>query len=119
MASFFYRLGKMIGPQLRHANWVYRSLTDTEAEALRAESAVGRDMASTLMQQMELDREPAVEAILVDLKYRLAQCLRKSQRRFQFLAVNAPEINAFALPGGYVFVTRPLLELCQWNPDEL
>jgi beta-barrel assembly-enhancing protease len=119
MASFFYRLGKMIGPQLRQANWVYRSLTDTEAEALRAESAVGRDLASALMHQMELDREPAVEAILVDLKYRLAQCLRKSQRRFQFLAVKAEEINAFALPGGYVFVTRALLELCQWNLDEM
>jgi beta-barrel assembly-enhancing protease len=119
MASFFYRLGKMVGPQLRQANWVFRSLTDTEAEALRAENAVGRDLASALMQQMELDREPAVEALLVDLKYRLAQCLRNRQRRFQFLAVKVPEINAFALPGGFVFITRPLLEFCQWNQDEL
>ncbi len=108
-----------MAPQLRQANWVYRSLTDTEAEALRAENAVGRDLASALMQQMELDREPAVAAMLVDLQYRLAQCLRNRSRRFQFLAVKAPEINAFALPGGYVFVTRPLLELCQWNPDEM
>jgi predicted Zn-dependent protease len=119
VASFFYRLGKMIGPPLRQANWVFRSLTDTEAEALRAESAVGRDLASALMQQMELDREPAVEAILVDLKYRLAQGLRNRQRQFQFLAVKASEINAFALPGGFVFITRPLLEFCQWNQDEL
>jgi predicted Zn-dependent protease len=119
MASFFYRLGKMVGPKLREANWVFRSLTDTDAQALRAEQAVGRDLASALMQQMELDRDPAVEAILVDLKYRLTQCLRNRTRQFQFLAVAASEINAFALPGGYVFTTRPLLEFCQWNQDEL
>src|SRR5205807_2412279 len=29
------------------------------------------------------------------------------------------EINAFALPGGFVFITRSLLEFCQWNQDEL
>jgi beta-barrel assembly-enhancing protease len=119
MASFFYRLGKAIGPPLRQANWVFRSLTDTDAEALRAENAVGRDLASALLQQMELDREPAVEAMLVDLKYRLAQCLRNRQRQFQFLAVKTAEINAFALPGGFVFITRPLLEFCQWDQDEL
>jgi predicted Zn-dependent protease len=119
MASFFYRLGKAIGPRLREANWVFRSLTDTDAEALRAENAVGRDLASALMQQMELGQEPAVEAILVDLKYRLAQGLRNRQRQFQFLAVQSPEINAFALPGGFVFITRPLLEFCQWDQDEL
>jgi predicted Zn-dependent protease len=119
MASFFYRLGKAIGPPLRQANWVFRSLTDTDAEALRAESAVGRDLASALLQQMERDREPAVEAILVDLKYRLAQGLRNRQWQFQFLAVQSPEINAFALPGGFVFITRTLLEFCQWDQDEL
>jgi predicted Zn-dependent protease len=119
MASFFYRLGRMVGPKLRQANWVFRSLTDTDAEALRAEQAVGRDLASAFLQQMELDREPAAEAILVDLKYRLARCLRNRTRHFQFLAVKAQEINAFALPGGYVFVTRPLLDFCQWNQDEL
>jgi predicted Zn-dependent protease len=119
MASFFYRLGKMMGPPLRQANWVFRSLTDTEAEALRAESAVGQDLTAALLQQMEVDQDPAVEAILVDLKYRLAECLRSRARQFQFLAVKAPEINAFALPGGFVFVTRPLLEFCQWNQDEL
>jgi predicted Zn-dependent protease len=119
MASFFYRLGKAIGPPLRQANWVFRSLTDTDAVALRAENAVGRDLASSLLKQMELDREPAVEALLVDLKYRLAQGLRNRQRRFQFFAVKAAEINAFALPGGFVFITRPLLEFCQWDQDEL
>ena len=119
MASFFYRLGKAIGPPLRQANWIFRSLTDTEAEALRAENAVGRDLASALLQQKELDRDPAIEAVLVDLKYRLAKGVRNRQRRFQFFAVKAAEINAFALPGGFVFMTRPLLEFCNWNQAEL
>ena len=28
-------------------------------------------------------------------------------------------MNAFALPGGYVFVTRRLIEVCSWDHDEL
>jgi predicted Zn-dependent protease len=32
--------------------------------------------------------------------------------------VNVPEVNAFALPGGFLFVTRPLLDLCGRDPHE-
>src|SRR5207244_2206992 len=31
----------------------------------------------------------------------------------------APVVNAFALPGGFIFLTRPLLELCQSDRAEL
>src|SRR5205823_6424711 len=37
----------------------------------------------------------------------------------RFVAVRAPEINAFALPGGYVFVTRRLLDFSRWDHAEL
>ena len=33
--------------------------------------------------------------------------------------MRAPELNAFALPGGYVFVTRRLLDCCGWDHAEL
>lgn len=118
MPGFFYRLGQMIGPNLRKANWVVRSLTGTEAEAVQAESAVGQDLARALAQQMEFDTEPAVEQLLWDLRERLVPCVAQ-QRAFHFRAVLSPDINAFALPGGYIFVSRPLFEFCQWDPSEL
>ncbi len=37
MAGLFYHLGRLVGPKVRQANWVYRSLAGTEAESVRAE----------------------------------------------------------------------------------
>jgi predicted Zn-dependent protease len=40
-------------------------------------------------------------------------------RTFSLEAVTGTEPNAFALPGGFIFVTRSLVELCQWNHNEV
>ena len=118
MAGFFYELGKMVGPGLRKAGWVYRSVAGTEAEAARAEYAVGRDLARALTEQLEVERDPAVAALLDDLGARLTGCL-KQPRAFAFRAVHSAEVNAFALPGGFVFVTRGLLDFSGGDRDEL
>jgi predicted Zn-dependent protease len=118
MAGFFYNLGRMIGPKLRKAQWVVSSLTGTEAETLQAEYEVGRDLAQAFAQQTALDRSPDVESWLGEIGGRLAGCVANRQRRFCFRVVRAAEANAFALPGGFIFVTRPLLELCQWDVNE-
>lgn len=119
MANFFYKLGRFVGPKVRQANWVLRSLTGTDAEVAQAEYAVGRDLAQAIARQMEIEQEPAAEEILADLKGRLGGCVKDRSRRFSFSLVRTPEVNAFALPGGFVFVTRPLLHLCGGNRDEL
>ncbi len=119
MAGFFYNLGRALGPKVRKANWVFRSLTGTETEAIQAEYEVGRDLAATVSQQLQADLDPAVERTLQDIGTRLAGCLKNKRWRFSFRGVSSPQINAFALPGGFVFLTRPLLHFCQWNRDEM
>lgn len=119
MTSFFYSLGRMVGPGLRKANWVFRSLTGTEEEAVQAEFAVGQDFARSFVQQMEPDGDPEVERLLSGLAAQLTPCVRDQQRQFSFCAVRAAEINAFALPGGFIFLTRSLIQFCNYDPDEL
>jgi predicted Zn-dependent protease len=118
MAGFFYNLGRLVGPKLRQAQWVASSLTGTEAETVQAEYEVGRDLAQAFVQQMELDPDPEVERWLAEVGACLAARVADRQRRFGFRMVRSVEINAFALPGGFIFVTRPLLELCQWDAQE-
>lgn len=118
MGSFFYNLGRLVGPKLRKADWVYRSLLGTEAEAAQAEYAVGRDLAQSLLGQVELDPDPAARSLVQEIGGCLADRL-KQRRPFHLYPLLAPEVNAFALPGGFVFVTRPLLRLCQGERDEL
>jgi predicted Zn-dependent protease len=119
MPGFFYNLGRMVGPKWRKANWLYRSLAGTEAESIRAEHGVGRDLAQAFAQQLESEPEPAVGELLEQLGGRLVSCLRQKEWRFRFIPVRGTEVNAFALPGGFIFVTRPLLELCRWDHDEI
>ncbi len=119
MAGFFFNLGRMVGGNLRKANWAYRSLAGTPEDAAQAEVAVGRDLARAFAEQAEIDRDPAVEAVLADLSGQLAAGLRRRLYSFQVRGVLAPEVNAFALPGGFLFLTRPLLELCHGDRSEL
>jgi predicted Zn-dependent protease len=119
MRGFFYKLGRLVGPKVRQANWVMSSLTGTEADAVQAEYRVGCDLAQSFLAQMERESDPAICHLLDEIGGRLAACVKDRQRRFTFHAVRAGEINAYALPGGFVFLMRPLLALCQWDRDEI
>src|SRR5262245_13069360 len=119
MGGFFFNLGKAVGANLRKANWVYRSVTGSEAEAIQAEVAVGRDLAQAMVAEHAPDPDQAVQGRLTDLAGRLAACLREQRYPFTVRALQAPEVNGFALPGGFVFLTRPLVELCAADADAL
>ncbi|MFN4257816.1 MAG: M48 family metalloprotease [Gemmataceae bacterium] len=119
MGGFFHNLGRKVGAGVRKANWVVSSLTGSEDEVLQAEHAVGRDMARGIAEQMFVDTTPDVQRYLDDIGDVLIRCVRDQRLRFCYRVLRAAEVNAFALPGGFIFVTRPLLELCQWNQDEI
>jgi predicted Zn-dependent protease len=119
VAGFFYQLGKMAGPKVRKAKWILRSLTGTEAEAIQAEYEVGRDLAKALAVEMQGVNDPHIAQLLDELGSRLSSRVKNRQRRFEFRAVESPHANAFALPGGFICVTRSLLELCEFDPHEL
>lgn len=119
MAGLFYNMGRMTGTTLRKGKWIFQSLAGTEAEAIAAERAMGRDLAAAIMEQTEPDPDGRADRLVSGLGARLAGRLTNRQRRFRFQVLSSSEVNAFALPGGFVFVTRSLLELCGWNADEL
>ena len=45
--------------------------------------------------------------------------MKDRRREFHFSLVRASVSNAYALPGGFVFITEPLVDLCAQDPDEL
>ena len=49
MAGFFFDLGRSIRSGLRKGQWVFDSVTGSEADALRAEYQAGRDLAQALL----------------------------------------------------------------------
>ena len=119
MSGLLYNLGKMFGPQVRKARWMWESMAGDEADAIRLERQVGRDLASGVRQQLKLDPDPQIAQLLNEVGSRLSGCVANKLRSFGFEALEGGPPNAFALPGGYIFVTRSLVELCERNPDEV
>ena len=119
MARFFYNVGKFVGQTGRKANWVIQSLTGSEGDALKAEHAVGKDLALAFAKENHVDPDPAVQAFLDRIGARLAPCVAAKEQQFSFRASRKEEFNALAFPGGFIFVMRPLLDLCAWDENEI
>lgn len=119
MGGFFYSMGRLIGPKLRKGKWVWDSLTASPAQVVEAEYRTGRDMAEALARQMPLDDDLQGARLIVDLGGRLASRLTNQARKWSFHLAAADVANAWALPGGFIFVTRPLLDLCGRDPEEI
>jgi predicted Zn-dependent protease len=75
------------------------------------ESALGRQAAQEVEQSIGLVRDPALEAYVDALGQRLAQRSPRRDVPYRFAIADMPEPNAFALPGGYVYVSRGLLAI--------
>jgi len=119
MSGLFYSLGRKVGPKVRKIKWFWQSIAGSEADAIKVEYQVGQDLANEVRSQLDLDKEPQAEKILNEAGTRLTACVVNRSRKFSFETVKGAEPNAFALPGGFIFVTRSLMELCQYNQNEV
>ncbi|HKB13876.1 MAG TPA: M48 family metallopeptidase [Vicinamibacterales bacterium] len=75
---------------------------------------LGRKAAAEARQQLPILRDDAVSSYVDDIGKRLVAAippdLRHPEFRYTFEPVNVREINAFALPGGPMFVNRGMIE---------
>lgn len=118
MKGFLYNLGRRAAPAVLKTRWVYRSLTGTESEKIQAEYSMGCHLTYLHTRDAELDRDPEILDWLNFLSRRLVMTLVNRERKFQVRCLAGPEANAFALPGGFLFVSRALLDLCEFDTDE-
>lgn len=52
---------------------------------------------------------PALQAYVNEVGQRLAQQSHRPHLQWHFTVVDSPDVNAFALPGGYVYITRGIM----------
>lgn len=95
-------------------------LGDSSSRVLsgQEEKAIGRKVVRQLRGSGGYFDDPEVNAYLDSLGHRLLAGDPEAGGDFQFFAVASPEINAFALPGGYVGVNTGLILLTD-NESEL
>lgn len=75
-----------------------------------SEIEIGRESAQQVEQQLPLLRDDAVEDYVDRVGTRLARQAPGADYPYQFKVLNLAEVNAFALPGGFMYVNRGLLE---------
>src|SRR6266852_5520577 len=89
---------------------VYHSNKFKPADDLK----LGRQAAAEAEQQLPLLRDSAVNAYVERIGQRLVASIpaefQHSEFRYYFKVINASDINAFALPGGPMYVNRGMIE---------
>ena len=119
MAGLFYNLGKKVGPKVRKSKWIFQSFFGTKADAIDAEYQVGCDIALEIRNQSKQEIAAEDAALVRSIGRELYKCVANKQRKFSFDIIFDTKPNAFAVPGGFVFVTTGMLDLCSRNRDEM
>ena len=85
-----------------------KSALGTPAE--EEERAMGQDIAATLLGASKIVADPAIEKYVNRVGLWVALQGSRPDLPWRFAVLDNPNVNAFATPGGYVFITRGLLE---------
>ncbi|MCP5113298.1 MAG: M48 family metalloprotease [bacterium] len=118
ISRLFGWLGTRVKSTADQARWVYESLGGSEDEEIQAEQRVGDEAAEKFLAQTPADPDQRVQAFVQRVGDKLARVPGAGNRRFSFHVVLAGTANAYALPGGHVFVTSLLADLCAGDEDE-
>jgi len=70
---------------------------------------IGRQNAQSVAQSIGYYEDPAVQTYVTDVGRKMAVASERPQLPWEFHVVNDAAVNAFALPGGFIFVTRGLM----------
>lgn len=73
------------------------------------EVQLGREMDAQVRNEMGLYDNPNLQRYVENVGIRLARASERPNLPWHFAVVDEPAINAFALPGGYIYITRGIL----------
>lgn len=73
------------------------------------EIALGRESDPQISASMGLYDDEALQRYVEEIGLRMARASERPGLPWQFRVVDDPAVNAFALPGGYIYVTRGIL----------
>jgi predicted Zn-dependent protease len=100
------------GPENQPQPRKRRMVTDLD------EKKAGAEGAKAVAAQVGLLKDKKLDAYVQRIGDRLLRGLPRRSFQYKFLVVDQTEPNAFALPGGYVFISRGLLGLAR-SEDEI
>jgi beta-barrel assembly-enhancing protease len=118
--TLFEAIGYRLGQKAAQAKNAFDLMGGgTEEESLRAEIRLGRDLAEAVLERTRLIEENETTRFAAQIGNWLTVNVKEKKLPFSVRVTAEREPTALALPGGPVFVSWPLLELCQGRRDEI
>ncbi|HUQ84142.1 MAG TPA: M48 family metallopeptidase [Gemmatimonadaceae bacterium] len=91
----------------------FAAATSGCAISTQQEVQMGTEYAQQINSQLPIVKDPEVQRYINVLGDSIAKLADDRRLDWQFFVVNANEVNAFAVPGGYIYVNRGLIERAQ------
>ena len=93
-------------------SWLLATLASAAACSVSQdrEVAIGAENAAEVESQVPLIHDSVIEGFVAGLGKSMASRTSRADLDWHFKVVNSPEVNAFALPGGFVYVNRGAIE---------
>jgi len=95
--------------------FIFLAITDVQAGMFslseQDEINIGRQAAAQVEQKVHILRDPEVQHYISRLGMKLARASARPNLPWQFRVIEDKNINAFALPGGFIYVHSKVLEI--------
>ena len=73
------------------------------------EIGIGQEADPQIKEEMGVYDDPELQRYVSDIGHRIAKISERPELPWQFTVVDVPAINAFAVPGGFIYITRGIL----------
>lgn len=77
------------------------------------ESQVGSQEHPNIIKEFGEYNNPSVQAYVREIGAKVTKNTERPDVQYKFYVLDSPVVNAFALPGGYIYITRGLLALAE------
>ncbi|MCG8379335.1 MAG: M48 family metalloprotease [Proteobacteria bacterium] len=101
LICFLYISGCAVNPVTGQQDLVLLSESD--------EISLGRKTHQEVLKQYAVYEDPALQKYVQDIGTKLAAKSHRNNLVYRFTVLDSKEVNAFALPGGYIYITRGLM----------
>jgi predicted Zn-dependent protease len=110
--AFFLRAQSTAGVQMRRVIIAAAFCLSTVACAVsqQEERQMGEEYASQINAQLPIVSDPEINRYVNVLGDSIARLTSRGDLDWRFFVVDAKDVNAFAVPGGFVYVNRGLIE---------
>jgi predicted Zn-dependent protease len=92
---------------------VQEKVTGKPATSVEEEVAIGRQIAGNLLGAAPLVRDAKLQKYVNNVGRWIANQSERPDLEWHFGVIDSNDVNAFAAPGGYIFVTKGLYKLLQ------